>query len=71
LLAALPRPAPGPLLSDAEQASELAAEAGRWSDDDVLAAIAICRHARETLINNVTPRLTVEMVVGRLLARAA
>jgi DNA polymerase III gamma/tau subunit len=63
--------APAALLSDAEQASELAAEAGRWSDDDVLAAIAICRHARETLINNVTPRLTVEMVVGRLLARAA
>ena len=63
--------APAALLSDAEQAAALGAEASRWSDDDVLAAIAICRHARETLINNVTPRLTVEMVVGRLLARAA
>jgi DNA polymerase III gamma/tau subunit len=63
--------APAALLSDAEQAAALAAEACGWSDDVVLAAIAICRHARETLINNVTPRLTVEMVVGRLLARAA
>jgi DNA polymerase-3 subunit delta' len=63
--------APALLLSDAGRADELAAEAGRWTDDDVLAAIAICRRAREALINNVTPRLTVEMVVGRMLARAA
>jgi DNA polymerase-3 subunit delta' len=62
---------PAALLSDADRAAELAAEAGRWTDRDVLAAIAICRQAREALINNVTPRLTVEMVVGRLLARAA
>jgi DNA polymerase-3 subunit delta' len=63
--------APAALLSDADRAAELAAEAGRWTDDDLLAAVAICRRAREALINNVTPRLTVEMVVGRLLARAA
>ena len=63
--------APAALLSDAARADELAAEARRWSDDHLLEAIATCRHARETLINNVTPRLTVEMVVGRLLARAA
>ncbi len=63
--------APPTLLSDAGRADELTAEARRWSDADLLAAIAICRQARETLINNVTPRLTVEMVVGRLLARAA
>ena len=42
-----------------------------WTDDGLLAAIEACRHARETLINNVTPRLTVETVVSRLLARAA
>lgn len=63
--------APAALLSDAGRAEELVAEAQRWSDDHLLAGIATCRHARETLINNVTPRLTVEMVVGRLLARAA
>jgi DNA polymerase III subunit delta' len=63
--------APAALLGAAEQAAELVAEASRWTDDDLLAAIATCRHARETLVNNVTPRLTVEMVVSRLLARAA
>ena len=59
------------LLSDAGRADELTAEAGRWSDDRLLVGIATCRHARATLINNLTPRLTVEMVVGRLLAPAA
>jgi DNA polymerase-3 subunit delta' len=63
--------APSALLTDPGRADELAAEARRWSDDHLIAGIATCRHARETLINNVTPRLTVEMVVGRLLARAA
>ena len=63
--------APAALLSDADRAPELAVEAGHWTDDALLAGVAVCRRARETLINNVTPRLTVEMVVGRLLARAA
>jgi DNA polymerase III gamma/tau subunit len=63
--------APSALLSDAARAEALAAEAARWSEDALLAGIATCRLARETLINNVTPRLTVEMVVSRLLARAA
>jgi DNA polymerase III gamma/tau subunit len=59
------------LLSDAERASALTAEASRWTDEALLAVIEVCRSARESLINNVTPRLTVETVVGRLLARAA
>jgi DNA polymerase III subunit delta' len=63
--------APVALLSDPARADELTAEARRWSEESLTAAIAICRQARETLINNVTPRLTVEMVVSRLLARAA
>jgi DNA polymerase III gamma/tau subunit len=63
--------APEALLSDAGRAAELAVEADHWTDDALLAGVAVCRRARETLINNVTPRLTVEMVVGRLLARAA
>jgi DNA polymerase-3 subunit delta' len=63
--------APGALLSDPDRADELTAEARRWSEESLTASIAICRQARETLINNVTPRLTVEMVVSRLLARAA
>ena len=63
--------APAALLSDAGRAAQLATEAERWTDEDLLAGIEACRHARETLINNVTPRLTVETVVSRMLARAA
>ena len=63
--------APPGLLSDPERTAELTAEAALWTDEGLRAAIETCRHARETLINNVTPRLTVETVVGRLLARAA
>jgi DNA polymerase III subunit delta' len=63
--------APPALLSDAARAAELSAEAALWTDEGLRGAIEACRHARETLINNVTPRLAVETVVGRLLARAA
>ena len=63
--------APSGLLSDAGRADPLAAEAAQWTDGSLLAVIEACRHARETLVNNVTPRLAVEAVVGRLLARAA
>jgi DNA polymerase III subunit delta' len=63
--------APPALLSDAARAAELSAEAALWTDEGLREAIEACRHARETLINNVTPRLAVETVVGRLLARAA
>jgi DNA polymerase-3 subunit delta' len=59
------------LLSDPERVAALTAEAERWTDAGLLALIEACRHARETLLNNVTPRLTVETVIGRLLARAA
>jgi len=63
--------APGELLHEPARAGELAAEAPRWTDAGLLAVIEACRFARETLINNVTPRLTVETVIHRLLARAA
>jgi DNA polymerase III gamma/tau subunit len=63
--------APPALLSDADHAKSLAAEVEHWTDRALLTVIEACRHARETLINNVTPRLAVETVVGRLLARAA
>ncbi|HEU4367488.1 MAG TPA: hypothetical protein VFV05_04560 [Methylomirabilota bacterium] len=63
--------APAALLGAAGHAEALAAEAAHWSDAGLRAAIETCRHARETLLNNVTPRLAVEAVIGRLLARAA
>jgi DNA polymerase-3 subunit delta' len=63
--------APAALLSAAGRAAELATEAERWTDEDLIDGIEACRHAREMMINNVTPRLTVETVVSRMLARAA
>jgi DNA polymerase-3 subunit delta' len=63
--------APEALLHEPERAGELAVEAARWTDAALLAVVEACRFARETLINNVTPRLTVETVIHRLLARAA
>ena len=59
--------APAALLHHAERAGDLAAEGARWTDAGLRGAIEACRLARETLINNVTPRLTVETVIGRLL----
>jgi DNA polymerase III gamma/tau subunit len=63
--------APVTLLGDAVDAEALAEEAAAWTDEALRAAVETCRHARETLINNVTPRLAVEAVVGCLLRRAA
>ncbi|PYM19805.1 MAG: hypothetical protein DMD78_23395 [Candidatus Rokuibacteriota bacterium] len=63
--------APAALLHHAERAGDLAAEGARWTDSGLLAVIEACRLAREALINNVTPRLTVETVIGRLLTHAA
>jgi len=62
--------APPDLLHDPARAADLAAEAKHWTDAGLLAVAEACRHARETLINNVTPRLTVETVIHRLLAAA-
>jgi DNA polymerase III gamma/tau subunit len=63
--------APAVLLTDPGRAETVAAEAASWTDEALRAAVEVCRRARETLINNVTPRLTVEVVVGHLLRRAA
>jgi DNA polymerase-3 subunit delta' len=57
---------PAGLLTDAARAEALAGEAAAWTDEGLRAAVETCRRAREMLINNVTPRLTVEAVVGRL-----
>jgi DNA polymerase-3 subunit delta' len=62
---------PATLLVNAEQAEVIAGEAERWSQDAILAVIETCREAREALAVNVTPRLTVEIVVGQLARGAA
>lgn len=63
--------APARLLGAPEQAEALAREADGWGQDALLAAIAACREAREALAVNVTPRLTLEIVLSRLASRAA
>ncbi|MEX2146369.1 MAG: hypothetical protein WED01_05070 [Candidatus Rokuibacteriota bacterium] len=63
--------APAALLSDAGHAGARATEAAHWTDEALLAAIEVCRQAREALVYNVTPRLTIDMLLSRLARRAA
>lgn len=63
--------APAGLFVNADRAAELAREAERWTLDDLLRAVGLCREAREALVHNVTPRLTVEVLLSRFALRAA
>jgi DNA polymerase III gamma/tau subunit len=63
--------APAALLSDATRAEARATEAAHWTDEALLAAIEVCREAREALVYNVAPRLTIDMMLSRLARRAA
>ena len=60
--------APG-LLTDSSRAETLAAEAMQWTDEALYAAIEACRQAHLALAGNVTPRLTVDVMLGRLAGR--
>jgi DNA polymerase-3 subunit delta' len=62
---------PVSLLVHAGHAERIAREAERWSLDGILAAIEMCREARQALAVNVTPRLTIEVVASRLALGAA
>ena len=44
-------------------------EAEAWSWDDLWTGLAMCREAREALAVNVTPRLTLEVLLSRLALR--
>jgi len=59
------------LLIHGSQVDVITREAERWTLDGILAAIDLCREAREALAVNVTPRLTVEIVASRLALGAA
>ena len=63
--------APPALLADASMIGDLAREAERWTMRDLLEEMANCRVARAALETNVSPRLTVEVLLSRLAARAA
>ncbi len=58
------------LLTDAAGADALAMEAAKWTDEGLYAAIEACREAHLALVGNVTPRLTVDVMLGRLAGRA-
>jgi DNA polymerase III delta prime subunit len=57
------------LLTDAARADALTAEAQRWTDEGLYAAIEACREAHLALVGNVTPRLTVDVMLSRLAGR--
>jgi DNA polymerase-3 subunit delta' len=61
--------APAGLLTDAAQADALTAEAAQWTDEGLYAAIEACREAHLALVGNVTPRLTVDVMLSRLAGR--
>jgi DNA polymerase-3 subunit delta' len=63
--------APASLLTDAARTEALGAEAQRWTDEGLYAAIEACREARLSLVGNVTPRLTVDVMLSRLAGRLA
>jgi DNA polymerase-3 subunit delta' len=64
--------APATLLTDPARAEAVTREAARWVDDAALyRAIEACREARLALVNNVTPRLTVDTLVARVARGAA
>lgn len=63
--------APACLLTDAAAAADVAREADGWSVDELLRSIETCREARQALAVNVTPRLTLEVVLSRLALKAA
>ncbi|MGH7335155.1 MAG: ATP-binding protein [Candidatus Rokuibacteriota bacterium] len=63
--------APAALVAHASLMADIAREAERWTMEDLLAEMADCRAARAALETNVSPRLTVEMLLSRLATRAA
>ena len=63
--------APTALLVNGERAEALAEEAAEWTEDALMREIETCRTAREALVTNVAPRLTLEVILSRLALRAA
>jgi DNA polymerase-3 subunit delta' len=57
------------VLTAPDRVDALGREADRWTIDDLVSAIAACRSARESLAVNVSPRLTLEVLLARLALR--
>jgi DNA polymerase-3 subunit delta' len=62
--------APASALTVPERAEEIAREAAGFDMDQLVGAIDLCREAREGLARNVSPGLTMEVVLSRLALRA-
>jgi len=63
---------PPAVLTVPERAEEIAREAASWTVDDLVAVLGLCRDAREGLMTrNVSPGLTMEVLLSRLALRAA
>jgi DNA polymerase-3 subunit delta' len=63
--------APPKLLGGPEEPEALVREADAWSVEELLATLELCREARAALAVNVSPRLTLEVLVSRLAGKAA
>jgi DNA polymerase-3 subunit delta' len=63
--------APPHLLHATDQAEELRREAATWSVAELARALDACREAHRALTVNVSPRLTVEVLLARLALRVA
>ena len=63
--------APPALLTTPERAEVIEKEAEAWTAEELLAMIRLCREARDGLTRNVSPGLTMEVLLSRLALRAA
>ena len=63
--------APAELLTAPASAADLAVEAESWTERELEGALAWCREAREGLLVNVAPRLTLEVLLARLALKVA
>jgi DNA polymerase-3 subunit delta' len=62
---------PAALLVNGQAAADIARAAAEWSLEEVVEEIRTCREARLALDTNVSPRLTLEILLSRLASRAA
>ena len=63
--------APPALLTAPDRADDIAQEAKSWTPDELLVILGLCREAREGLTRNVSPGLTMEVLLSRVALRVA
>jgi DNA polymerase III subunit delta' len=63
--------APAALLAGADHADAIVQEAKGWTPDELLGVLRLCREAREGLTRNVSPGLTMEVLLSRVALRVA